>query len=387
MEELRDLIAVSHHCGADTDWVIGGGGNTSLKSDDHMWVKASGTTLAAIEPGQFVRMERAKLDAIWRARYPEDPAAREQRALDDLLAARADPDTTLRPSVETLMHALLPNRLVVHTHPTLLNGLTCARDGAAAAAELFGDRAVWIPTIEPGYTLAREIARRVDRWREHHDGTWPRALIMQNHGITVAADGVAAVHALHEALVTAVRARIEHEPDITPLATPRGIADHAVTVARAVAGVTGADPATLSQRSFVNAELAERCASAEAFAPIDCALTPDHIVYSGHRPCYVAAPAGRHDWARAIDHAIGAYHAAARAAPKIVVLQGLGAIAVAPGRRKAELAQLLFLDGLKIAGYARAFGGVRGMPPEQVDFIRNWEVEAFRERRSTACNG
>lgn len=383
MELLQELVDLSRHYGAGTDWVIGGGGNTSVKSADHMWVKASGTTLAAIGPEQFVQMERSKLDAIWRKRYPQDSARREAQALQDLLDARSQPQATTRPSVETLMHALFPQRLVVHTHPTLINGLTCARDGEQACAELFGDRAVWIPTIEPGYTLANQIAALVARWREHHDGAWPQILIMQNHGITVAADSTAEIHDLHRTLVEAVGSRVDRKPDVADREPSALLTDHQTTVAAAVAAVTGVAADALQVVAFHNAELAQRSATIAAFAAVDSAFTPDHIVYSGYRPCYVAAPTSEAEWPQAIHTAVSDYHAAAGAAPKIVVLQGHGALAIATNERKVGLAQLLFIDSLKIAGYSQAFGGPQFMPADQIDFIRGWEVEAFRERQST----
>lgn len=383
MELLQELVDLSHHYGAGTDWVIGGGGNTSIKSADHMWVKASGTTLAAIEPEQFVQMERSKLDAIWGKRYPQDSARREAQALQDLLDARSQPQATIRPSVETLMHALFPHRLVVHTHPTLINGLTCAQEGERACAELFGDRAVWIPTIEPGYTLANQIATLVTRWRERHDGAWPQVLIMQNHGITVAAETTAEIHDLHQGLVGLVRSRIDRKPDVADRRPPELLMQNQTTVAAAVADAVGTATDALQVAAFHNAELAARGANPAAFAAVSSAFTPDHIVYSGYRPCYIAAPAGESAWPQAIRTAIRDYHAGSGIAPKIVVLQGLGAVAVATNERKVRLAQLLFTDSLKIAGYTGAFGGPQFMPADQIDFIRGWEVEAFREQQST----
>jgi len=72
------------------------------------------------------------------------------------------------------MHALFPHRLVVHTHPTLVNGITCAVDGEQTVRRLFGEDAVWIPTVDPGYTLAREMDRLITAWRSAHDDAWPR---------------------------------------------------------------------------------------------------------------------------------------------------------------------------------------------------------------------
>ena len=78
---LNDLVDISREYGADPQWVVAGGGNTSLKVDDVLYVKASGYPLATIDEGGFARMDRSKLAAIWSTDYPsgEDKAAVAER--------------------------------------------------------------------------------------------------------------------------------------------------------------------------------------------------------------------------------------------------------------------------------------------------------------------
>lgn len=381
-EARAAIVALSRSYGEGVDWVIGGGGNTSIKVGRRLFVKASGTTLGTITADQFVAMDRDRLDAIWSATYPADADVREEQALADLLAAREGGDTAPRPSVETLMHALFPHRLVVHTHPTLINGLTCARDGAAVAEELWGDDAIWIPTINPGYTLARDIADRVEAWREAHDRRWPEILIMQNHGITVAADDEAGIADLHARLTDAVRARVRREPAVGltgDRVTDGGLEELARDVASAFDAVSEPEDgpgAARVARPFATDELLKRAATPDSFAPAGGAFTPDHIVYSGHRPCYVGSgeePA----------LALARYREAEGVLPKVVVVAGRGAVAIGANPRKAELAELLYRDTLKVAAYSESFGGALHMPEDQIAFIRGWEVEKFREAQST----
>ena len=90
--------------------------------------------------------------------------------------------------MELLFHAFLPERFVLHTHPPEINAVTCNRDGAALAARLFGDEALWVPYTNPGLPLARAIveARRAHVARTGRPA--PPVTLMQNHGIIVAAD-------------------------------------------------------------------------------------------------------------------------------------------------------------------------------------------------------
>lgn len=390
MNPQDEIVAISRAYGAGHDWVIAGGGNTSIKQDGTMWVKASGTSLGSITAEQFVAMDRARLEKIWKAEYPEAADAREIRALEDLMAARVDGNAPLRPSVETLMHALFPQRLVVHTHPTRLNGLTCARDGAAAAERLFGDRALWIPTIDPGYTLARDMHRRVQDWKASHGGSGPQIVIMQNHGLVVAAETREEIDELHRWIDGTVAAAVDREPDLDPEErdTDR-LREIGEAVSRALADTSAALGSAL-ERPVVTAvsspEIQRRIASREALAPVAGAFSPDHIVYSGHLPCYVAWPTALTSPPAVqaeVLHAVHDFVAREGTAPRIVAIEGRGVVAATPTERKTEVAYLLFRNALAIAAYAESFGGSQFMPPEQVEFVRNWEVEKFREKQST----
>lgn len=379
MSPIDEIVEISHRYGAGTDWVIGGGGNTSIKDDGTLYVKASGTLLGTITKGQFVAMDRRALEAIWAIEYPDDPDERERRALADLLAARVEGEAAMRPSVETLMHAMLPQRVVVHTHPTLLNGISCSREGEDAARRLFGDRFVWIPVIDPGYTLAADIRRRIAAWRAGHGDRWPAILVMQNHGIVVAGESGAEIESIHAELVEATREAVTREPRMEPMETDgEALAAIGRAVAAAVAAAGGGGGEAPVAEAFSCPELLARAESEDAFAPVASAFSPDHIVYSGHRPLHVASAE-----AAALPAAVRDYVAREKTTPRIVVVPGIGAVALGATARKAQLARLLFLDTLRIACYAESFGGALHMPEQRITFIRNWEVEAFRERQST----
>ena len=400
MKAVDEIVALSRHYGQGHDWVIAGGGNTSIKDGDVMWVKASGTqALATMTADQFVAMNRTALGGIWKREYPRDADAREQQALADLMAARqpsdgeepTEPADELRPSVETLMHALFPQRLVVHTHPTLLNGLTCAKDGQAALERLFGTEALWIPVVDPGYTLAKEMHGRIESWREVHDGAWPQIVVMQNHGLVVAAETAEEIHALHDRIDRTMREAIGRRPELTPERRDTDeLREPAEAVARALAEMHATAGAALERpvvTSFSNPEILRRAASEEAMEPISSAFSPDHIVYSGHKPCYVHLPdvsLSPHADQVEILHAVHEYVDREGSVPKVVVLRGRGAVAVTPTERKTEIARRLFLNALEIACYAESFGGSRFMPAAQIEFVRGWEVERFREQQSTA---
>ena len=138
INELNALSAMSQKYGSDRKFVLAGGGNTSYKSDEVLFIKGSGTALATIKPEQFVKMDRALLAKMWETEYPANEAEREAAVLADMMDARLKGESG-RPSVETLLHDLFPQRFVLHVHPAAINGITCSAKGKTAMKELFPD--------------------------------------------------------------------------------------------------------------------------------------------------------------------------------------------------------------------------------------------------------
>lgn len=174
MENLLDIITTLSHEFGTPDFIKGGGGNTSAKTAETLWVKPSGTTLGGLTPERFVAMDRSKLAALYTAVLPAGSAEREAR-VKDLTAAAIRPGSSGRPSVEAPLHDILAGTFVIHTHPALVNGMTCARNGAAACARLF-PQALWVPYVDPGFTLCMEVRRRY---------RGESIVILENHGIFV----------------------------------------------------------------------------------------------------------------------------------------------------------------------------------------------------------
>ncbi|MFZ3110832.1 MAG: class II aldolase/adducin family protein, partial [Rectinemataceae bacterium] len=275
---LALLAAVSRRFGGDPAWVLAGGGNTSWKTADRLYVKASGFALGSIDESGFCEMDRARLDAIWEKTYPADSAAREKEALADLMAARV-PGETKRPSVETLLHGFFPQAFVVHTHPAIVNGLTCGREGEAAFRRLFGGEGIWVPLVDPGYILAKTVSGIFAEFK-NLKGRAPAFMFMQNHGLLVAGGSPEEVVALSDAIIAKLKAEIAGVADANP--DERAVAADAGAIAgfqTALRALAGADAAILHRADRMSVEFA---ASAAAFAPLSLPISPDHIVYAGH---------------------------------------------------------------------------------------------------------
>jgi rhamnose utilization protein RhaD (predicted bifunctional aldolase and dehydrogenase) len=373
---LRELCVISQFYGSNPDYVIAGGGNTSFKDKDFLYIKGSGISLAKAEPQDFVKMDRAKLGQIWEKFYPADTDRRESAVLADMMAAKCPGEERKRPSVETLLHDLLPFAYVIHTHPSLVNGLTCSQRGEAAARELFSGDSLWIPSINPGYILSREVKKAAEAFQDAR-GKTPDIIFLQNHGVFAGAGTVDGVKALYTRIMETLDRKILRKPDFTQRAAAFGISEKlGGELCRLAEKDNGGAPWFF--RFERNAEIARLVKDRRSFAPVSSAFTPDHIVYAGSDPHFIENPenpgALAGDWEK--------HREKTGRLPKIAACQGLGIFGLGNSEKNAETAVELFIDTVKVAVYAESFGGGRFMDDDQIGFINNWEVERYRAQQS-----
>lgn len=175
--DLPALKALSARVGADPALVQGAGGNTSVKTDGVLWIKASGTWLKnALTSDIMVPVAIPPLlDAVAR-----DLA--EAEAAQAFTVAAWNP-AGLRPSIETTVHALMPQRVVVHVHCVETIATAVLADAEARAGErLRGLPWAFVPYRRPGLPLADAIRERLK--------PDTAILVLGNHGLVVAGDTV-----------------------------------------------------------------------------------------------------------------------------------------------------------------------------------------------------
>lgn len=191
MVELEQLRTLSARVGADPLLVQAAGGNISLKDGGIMWIKASGTWLRdAASRDVFVPLDHA---AIMAGIARNDPAC---ESCTDFV--RTDLNATgLRPSIETTVHALMPQRVVVHVHCVNTIAWAIRADAEQRLSERLSDFDwAFIPYARPGLQLAGAITARM---RPGVD-----VLVLGNHGLVVAAATVAEADDLLARVVAAV---------------------------------------------------------------------------------------------------------------------------------------------------------------------------------------
>jgi rhamnose utilization protein RhaD (predicted bifunctional aldolase and dehydrogenase) len=329
MTALDELAAVSARIGADPLLVQGPGGNSSVKTGDELWVKASGVWLAqALVRPIFTGLS---LSAVH--------AAVARGEVEDFSAARLPgSDAALRPSIETALHALLPHAAVLHAHAVNAMAVSVLADGAARAAKALDGhvRWAWVPYRRPGAPLASAIAQVLAK-------TPADVLLLANHGIVVGAD---TPHAA-EALLRDVEARL---------------ALLVATLSEAPAGAGDSDH--------------ERHAAADGLA-LDARLTaifaaaplfPDQVVFVGG-----AVPVLQPG--ETLAACAARIHAATGVLPALILAPGVGAYA---RRDRTPSADAVIAGLVEVARRLPANATVTGLPDGAAGALLNWDAEAWR---------
>jgi rhamnose utilization protein RhaD (predicted bifunctional aldolase and dehydrogenase) len=323
---LGELQAMSARVGRDPNLVQAGGGNTSLKQDGTLWVKASGKWLvhADREP-MFLPAPLADVRAS---------IERGQEYLQE--------HSGMRPSVETTLHAVLPQACVIHVHSVNALAWVVRGDAPGAIADrLEGLRWEWIPYVHPGLPLTLRIRESL--------ASRPDVLLMQNHGLVVAGASCAdAEERLHE---------VERRLAQTARAAP------------------GPDSAMLRRLSSANWQpAAEPEINALATDEFSCAVAsggtmyPDHCVYLGHAVATVRP-------GETTDDAVNRYETAFGRRPPVLLCEGAGVL-VASDLERAGREMLVCLA--RLVSRISVGTPVRYLERWQVAKLMNWDAERYR---------
>jgi len=315
----RDVPAFCARVGADPLLVQDAGGNVSWKDGGVLWVKASGTRMAdALARPVFVAVDLAQARTLAR------PAA--------LSAGGA-----LRPSIETMLHALMPQRVVAHLHAVEAIAHLVRRDDAAVLAALLrGLRHAWIPYRQPGPALAAAVAEalRADPALD--------VLLLANHGVVVGGDDVDDVQRKLARLLERLR-----QP-------ARALAD-APAPADAPPGWALPRDAGLHAMAF-DAGLLARVRG-------PWAICPDHVVFLGpEAPLFdaVAALAPPHPQQAA------------------AIVPGAGVFVAEADAQRRATAETMLRCFVEIVRRVPADAPLRALPAPEIAALVHWEAEAYR---------
>lgn len=378
---ISELIEISRFYGSNSDYVIAGGGNTSYKDENTLWIKASGQPLAELTEEGLVALNREKLGIIAVKAYSEDPAEREEQVKNDLFKSVIDQDKSKRPSVETSLHDLISYKYVVHLHPTIINGLLCSRSAKNLTLKLFGDSVLFVPYTDPGYTLFKKLESELNVYRQK-SGSDPHVIFLENHGSFVAANTIDEIRKIYADLISKIS---EQTPLLSGIETLpyNPVLNKVLPVLRML--LSKEEPVVV--RSRHNTLIERFYQNQQEFHKISIPLTPDIIVYCKARYLYIEQSSTPERIIESFKFQLPHFISEYGYNPKLVIIKGLGVFAFDKNCSSAETALNVYEDLIKICHYALLWGGIKYLTPAQVQFIDNWEVENYRRQVSLAVSG
>ena len=397
-DALDACVRFSRMVGADTSLVLRGGGNTSVKVDEAdvlgrplrvLRVKGSGSDLASIKRSDF---SGVRLDDVLPLFDRGDMTDEEMVAY--LARCLTDP-TSPRPSIETLLHAFIPAASVFHSHADAVLALVNTPDPDGACEAAFGDRVLRIPYRRPGFLLSKEVGAAV---RARPDAL---GLILLNHGAVTWGATPEEAYARHLELVALAKAHVDARTTAPVFAAePRFRLDDdarrrvAAALAPVIRGALSREKHVVARYTdapqvldFVGSTRA-RAASAAG------AATPDHILTTKRLPLWVDVedPSDAEGIARSFTDALERWRAdylayverwrtdepVLEAAPRIVLVPGIGMWTVGRTPKTAVLARDIYLHTMGIMAGAEAKGGYRSLPEGEGFRAEYWPLELYK---------
>ena len=383
--DLRQRVYTSRLLGRDPDLVLHGGGNTSVKSRhttlfgdevEVLLVKGSGADLADIDESGFSSL---LLDPVLRLaeleKLPDAEMARQ------LLLATTSPEGP-NPSVETIVHAVLPFKFVDHTHADAVVTLTNCPVAEAALEETYGDDVLVIPYVMPGFRLARACAEAVRKGLDRD----LLGVVLMNHGLfTFGDDAKESYDRMIEAVGRAEAYINRHRPS-PPTASARRLTVSPVVRAelrRAVSDAAGWPVVISSHRDDeVMAFLARPdLDTVSQRGPV----TPDHVIRTKPWPLLgrdvAAYSAGYRRYFEDHRHRATTDVQPLDPAPRVILDSELGLCCVGRTAKDASIVEDLYRHTMRVIAAAVGLGGYEPVPLTDLFDVEYWDLEQAKLRR------
>ncbi len=376
--------------GQDADLVLHGGGNTSVKgtllnafgdTEQVLFVKGSGWDLRSIEAPGFPPV---KLNTL--LRLGELEALSDSEMMRQLRLALLDP-TAPTPSVEAILHALIPHKYVDHSHADAVVAISNSSDGDRILQEIYGVEVLILPYVMPGFILAQQVrdATKNVNWNEI------RGIVLLHHGIFT----------FHEDAKTSYDTMIElvskAEAYLAEATSPQ-------TIARADYQASATDCLQLCELRQAAAVLfaapmlltLDNSAEAVGFASRpDCdelatrgPLTPDHSIHTkAFAAVFEADPiAGLQSFAASYqayfdDHANDS-HQCLDLMPRFAVWRDKGMVLLAANQKRLQIVEDICRHTIKAIQWGEALGGWQALPRQDLFDVEYWELEQAKLKSS-----
>lgn len=385
--DLAQRVYTSRLLGRDKTLVLHGGGNTSVKitepnilgeAEQRLYVKGSGWDLECIEAAGF---SPVRLDYMLKlAKLPTLP---DPQMVNDLVThmTRASAPT---PSVETILHALLPYKYVDHTHADAVIAITNTANGEARIREIYGQDVVVIPYVMPGFDLARLAAEIFAR--DATDKTL--GMVLLNHGIFSFGATAKESYERMITLVTRAEAYLQSKaawnlPAPSAQASDKPLREELAALRKDLSTRLGAPAILASDQTMKCLAFAQR-ADIHVISQQGPA-TPDHVIRTKRLPMLGRDLAS---YAAAYKQYFDAQAAQASEpktmldpAPRAILDPEFGLISVGRSAKDAAIVADIYGHTIDIIQRAALLGGYQALPAKDIFDVEYWDLEQAKLKK------
>lgn len=355
MNRLEDFVKLSKYAGERFDLIQGGGGNSSVKlGRDIMLVKASGFMLSEVEADKgWVRVCYPQVLSILKyKKILKESSRRKREKMAGALLEKACRDSVKKPSIETFLHALLNYPYVLHTHPLVVNALTCRRDWRKILARLFSaEEVAYLDYGAPGIELALGLDAHLKGYQK-----MPQAIFMQNHGLIVAHNEVGKLIEAMENILKRIESYLKIDLEKYKTANKVSAFINSLKQTHLISCMSFDE----DLNSFLKTD--KKLLLSSPFCP-------DGLVYCGESPLEINSLAD--------TQSLKGYYAKFSMLPKILIYKGR-IFFISENLKKIRFLEDTFKFHIMSLKFAR--GNVRFLKRDELKYLSGLETEKYRQK-------
>jgi rhamnose utilization protein RhaD (predicted bifunctional aldolase and dehydrogenase)/NAD(P)-dependent dehydrogenase (short-subunit alcohol dehydrogenase family) len=384
--DLGLRVYTSRLLGRDKSLVLHGGGNTSVKireknlfgeEETILYVKGSGWDLETIEPQGFSPVRLAHV-----LRLAELPALSDPEMVNQLVTHMLKASAPA-PSIETILHGLMPQKFVDHTHADAVLSVSNTKDGEKRIREVYGKRCVVIPYLMPGFDLAQLCAKEF----KHQSTPETVGMVLLNHGIFSFGETAREAYERMIELVTLAEKYLESKRawSVAPKDFASGTVDANAQAAlrRKLSDIAGSPlilKTVTNERTLAFARH-PRAVTISQQGP----ATPDHVIRTKRTPmlgtdvCRYVAEYQRYF----AEHAPKAKEPKTMLdpAPRVVLDPRFGLAAAGRTAKDAVIVDEIYDHTIDVILRAEALGGFQALPPKDIFDVEYWDLEQAKLKK------
>jgi len=394
------VVYTSRLVGANTNLVLWGGGNSSIKTVglDHtgretriLWIKGSGSDMRTIAPKNFTPLRLEDLLPLKKREVMSDEAM-----VDYQMKSMLEPKAP-KPSIETLLHAFLPPAHIYHSHADAICALTDTPNSKKIVREVFGDTVAVVGYTRPGFLLSKRVSEAYEKNPEI------TAIILDKHGLITFGETAKAAYEMTIKMVSkaeryaAAKLRGKKVMGVLqvkglPLNKRRSLA---VEIAPILRGEVSQNKAMVMRYEdapellkFIGSEKAKKLTQIGPF-------TPDHLMHTRPWPLFVDTqdPGDIKALTRDLRKALASYRKRAvdyfnrykpegvtmlDANPRVILMPGIGMFSTGKDARAATIPHDLYMHTFPVIQAATAIQSYRTISLKETCDFEYWPMENFK---------